>query len=101
MVLRILNRLDRLDYFIGRQSTGTADELAQKLGISRRQLYNYLDEMKVLGVEVEYDRFAKTYRYKGNMRLKISVRAEMLSPCEAVSVNGGGYIHKNFSPVQL
>ncbi|MFT3737299.1 MAG: HTH domain-containing protein [Breznakibacter sp.] len=89
MVLKLLGRLERLDYFITTQRTGTSTELARKLDISRRQLYNYFDEMKTFGLEVEYDRYAKTFRYKGNMRLKISIKAEPLSLHESRATNGG------------
>lgn len=37
-----LAKLDRLQYLIGNEKTGTADELAEKMKLSRRSLFYYL-----------------------------------------------------------
>jgi hypothetical protein len=101
MIIKILDRLARLDQLIRTNRTGTAEELAQKLGISRRQLYNYFDEMKAFGLEIEFDRYAQTFRYCNNVRLKIHIKAEPLSVADTKRIDGGSYANTNFSPVQL
>lgn len=44
-------------------NTGDASTFAAKLGISRSSLYNLLDELNSFGIEIEYCRERKTYRY--------------------------------------
>lgn len=56
----IFNRIDNL---IKIQATGTPDEMAFKLGVSKRQLFNYLKDMKDLGYEIEYSPIINSYYY--------------------------------------
>lgn len=55
----------RLDELITHRSTGTPEELALKLGISKRQLLNYLKDIKDLeNTNISYSRNYKSYLYK-------------------------------------
>ena len=58
------NRLERLDYLIRKKSSGSSQELAEKLEVSKRTIYEYLEILKSLGAEIEYDNRKKTYYYK-------------------------------------
>ena len=72
MLLSILNRLESLDYLIRSKATGTPDELAQRLEISERTLYEFLNEMRDLGACIRYSRSRRTYYYykEGGFSLK-------------------------------
>ncbi|MFZ2906534.1 MAG: HTH domain-containing protein [Cyclobacteriaceae bacterium] len=48
---------------IEKQKTGTPEELAKKLGISRRMLFEYLTAVKANGMPVHYCRTRKRYYY--------------------------------------
>ena len=41
-------------------NTGTPEELAQKLHVSKRQLYNLVDEFRAMGASIKYSRESKT-----------------------------------------
>jgi biotin operon repressor len=56
----IFNRINNL---IEKQSTGRPEEMASKLGISKRQLFNYLKDLKELGYEIEYSPVIESYFY--------------------------------------
>ena len=43
------------------ERTGSAAEFAFKLGISRRMLFEYLDDMRDMGMEIRYSRRRRTY----------------------------------------
>ena len=45
-------------------NTGTPEELAQKLHVSKRQLYNLVDEFRAMGASIKYSRESKTLLYK-------------------------------------
>lgn len=56
-------RLETLDYLIFSRSTGTPDQLARRLSISKRSLYEFLALMKDLGAPIAYNRALRTYYY--------------------------------------
>lgn len=43
------------------RATGTPGELAEKLDITERQLYNYLADMRKLGHNIEFCRTKRSY----------------------------------------
>lgn len=51
LLFKELERIDRLHHLIRCQATGTPDELATRLHISRRQLYNILEFLRDVGAE--------------------------------------------------
>jgi len=64
MSSHIIDRLERLDYLIRTKTTGTPDELAKKLGISRSQLYAYLSLLKDRGAPISFSRYRKCFYYR-------------------------------------
>ncbi|HFA49584.1 MAG TPA: helix-turn-helix domain-containing protein [Bacteroidetes bacterium] len=58
-----LNLLIRLHYLIKRKATGTPDELAKRLSISRSALYNYIEVLRDLGAQITYCRSRQTFHY--------------------------------------
>ncbi len=60
---QIIKRYIEIDKLITRQESGNADELARALGISKRQVYNYLSAMHKIGIDVEFNAIKQTYIY--------------------------------------
>ncbi len=56
-------RLERIDRLIRRKGTGPPDAFSRKLGISPRQLFRLLDELKSYGLPIKYSRERQTYYY--------------------------------------
>jgi len=54
-------KMESLQHYIKRECTGNANEFAEKIGVSRRTLFNYLETLRIDGEEIEYCRFRKTY----------------------------------------
>lgn len=50
-----LSLIERVDQLIRLKATGTADDLAKKLGISRRYVYLIIDMMKSMDAPIIYD----------------------------------------------
>jgi len=67
----LLNRLKSIDYFITKHATGNAHELAVKLEITERSVYNYLNLMKNMGAPIVFSQFHQSYIYKDNGRFHI------------------------------
>lgn len=84
-----LNRIQRMDSLIRRKCTGTPKELAEKLDISERWLYIFLDELKTdLNCPIRYDRKRRSYVYEEPGKIMIGFTAE-LEPWQMKKVSGG------------
>ncbi|ELR73699.1 hypothetical protein C900_02103 [Fulvivirga imtechensis AK7] len=60
----ILSRFNRLKQLIQDQQTGSPDDLAEELGLSKRQLLNYVNALKNESEDqIIYDRTIKSYRF--------------------------------------
>jgi predicted DNA-binding transcriptional regulator YafY len=59
-----LNRRKNLHDLLKNRYSGTAQELAKKLGVERRTLFNYFEVLRTMGAEISYDISSRTYRYK-------------------------------------
>lgn len=59
----ILERLERIDRLIRIKGTGTPAELAARLKMSERNIYQYLNLMRELGAPIKFDPYRETYYY--------------------------------------
>ena len=94
--LRYFQRLERLHTLIRRKGTGTPRELAQKLDLSERQLYECLAEMREMGAPIAFCATRKTYYYSREVNLNFGFVLTDLNPAEQINTNGGsntlGYV---------
>ena len=97
MILKkIAERVYHLDYLIRMEATGNPEEFARKLGISRRSLFNYLEELKKMGVPVGWSSAKGSYYYSipGQFRFGFSSdyppgQADLKNQLGAKKVNPG------------
>lgn len=73
-IIKYIEKLQRMDYLISSRSTGSPDEFSEKLGIKRSTLFQYLQEIREMGVEIKYSPVNRSYYYANGR--KISVRIE-------------------------
>jgi len=84
-----------MDALIQQKRTGPPKELSEKLGISERWLYIFLDELKTeLDCPIRYDRSRCSYVYEKPGRVTIRFTKEM-EP-EQIRKVSGGVIFKTF-----
>lgn len=55
--------IDRVDGLIRRKATGSAKELASRLGVSRRCVFDILNTMKAMDAKIDYCNKRKSYYY--------------------------------------
>lgn len=55
------------------KATGTPDEFAGKLGIRRSTLFQSLQELKEMGVDIRYSNIRETYYYADDRRIEIRI----------------------------
>ncbi|HLT94843.1 MAG TPA: hypothetical protein VKZ56_09800 [Membranihabitans sp.] len=65
-------RLKRIHHLITTKSTGPPCAFSRKLGISNRQLFRLLDELKTYGLPIEYCRHRQSYFYAHEVKVDIS-----------------------------
>ena len=99
--IKILERLQRLHLLIAQECSGSPLEVAQKLRISERSVYNLLDQLKDFNAHIGYDRSRKTYYYKNDFDLRIQLSFSVMSNNETTEVMGGSYLLKKKDPLEI
>ncbi|MCG8579937.1 MAG: HTH domain-containing protein [Bacteroidales bacterium] len=87
--LRHLERLQLIYDIIEKGFTGSPDELASKLRISRRTLYENIEVIKEYGIEIDYCRTRKTFRILNDKSFKIVFEIVVLDKEQQRNINGG------------
>ena len=72
-LLKYIERVRRIDMLIHMKATGPPVEFARKLGIRRSTLFESLQEMKEMGVDIKYSNIRETYYYADERRIEIRV----------------------------
>lgn len=89
MFYKYLDRLQYMDQLIRQQRTGNATEFGRKLGLSRRQVYNLLEELRLLGIELEYNRSLKSFIYLKSYKINIELNISEIADSEAIGLKAG------------
>jgi predicted DNA-binding transcriptional regulator YafY len=76
MQKEIFERLNRIDHLIQIKGTGTPAQLADKIGLSERSMYEYIRLMKEFGAPVVYSRERQSYYYLHEGRFNVQFLSE-------------------------
>lgn len=69
----------RIDSKIAHRSTGSPNEFARDIGMSRSTLFEYLAYMRHdFGLIIEYDRYKRTYYYDGYSLLEAFYKNDLI-----------------------
>lgn len=98
-MLKQAERIQRIHELIRRKATGSPKELASRLGISERQLYNLLDLMKQLGAPIEYSIALYSYHYEHEVEWSIGFSS--LGENSMAKIKANGIFSINHYPLQL
>jgi hypothetical protein len=85
--------IHRIDDNLNRKGTGTADEFAEKMGMCRRNLFYYFEELRNFDCEVEFCSHRRSYVYKDDKRPNLPT----LPKFDSKKIQGGENIFA-FSP---
>ncbi len=100
--LKQLERLRKAHKLIQQQHTGTPNEFAKTLGVSRRQLYNIIEYLKELGAPLIYNRKSNTFYYEYDFDLLVNITVQVLVHEELKTIYAGCTIlTKNFVSARL
>jgi biotin operon repressor len=93
--MRLFDFLEKMQLFntlIEQEHTGTPDEFARRLDVSRTTLYEIIGECRSRGVEIGYSRVKRAFYYKKPVSLEIRFDIKYIEPlngCEVKNVSGG------------
>lgn len=62
-----------------KENTGTAEEFADKLNVSRATIYNIIEELKSFDIDICYNRTKETFYYKYPEKVKIHISIEQIT----------------------
>ncbi|MEL6867479.1 MAG: HTH domain-containing protein [Bacteroidota bacterium] len=84
--LKQIKRLERVDQLIRLKATGTPRQLAIRLEVSERTIYDIITAMKDLGAPIYYSHQRRSYCYEFPVRFQCGVQFEQ---SQLGSVRGG------------
>ena len=84
-----LERISMMHKLVSRQKTGTPDEFARQLGVSRTSLYELIDEMRSRGAPILYSKSARTFFYRQPYNIEITCSLRPLTTIETKNNVGG------------
>lgn len=88
-IIEQLERLKTIHHLIEIQKTGSPNEFADKIHVSKRQLFNILDDLKLLGAPIEYSTLRKSYIYSEYCEIQLLFQIKTLDKEEMTNISGG------------
>jgi len=88
-VFEYLDRISMMHKLVSRQITGTPEEFARQLGVSRTSLYELIDELRSRGAPIAYSKSAKTFYYRQPYDIAITCSLRPLTYVEEKENSGG------------
>lgn len=99
MIFKNIEKLKQIDYLIREKRTGNAESFAKKLDLSRRQVYNWINELRYYGLEISYDKHTKSFVYDKEYEVIIDFKIKELSSEELKTTKAGMTVNKNIKSV--
>jgi len=99
--LKQLERLRKAHKLIQQENTGTPAEFANRLDISRRQLYNIIEYLKEVDAPVQYNRKTNTFYYRYDFDLLVNVSVQVLVKEELITIYAGNTLLKENFSIQI
>lgn len=100
--IKKLERLQRLHQRILAENTGTPEEMAKKMNISKRNFYGLVEDLRIMGAEICYSRTTKTYYYCNDFKIEIQISLKLIQEGIVRDLYGGSYFFKeNYFPARF
>jgi hypothetical protein len=90
-VFEYLDRISRMHKLVEHRVTGTPEEFAEQLGVSRTSLYELIDELKSRGAPIAYSKSIKTFYYREPFEIIIKCDLKPMTSIEEKQFGGGQF----------
>ena len=87
--IKQIERLQLLNKLVREKRTGSPEELAERLGLSRRQLYSYLEFLIDYGMDIVYSRKTNSFLVNNGKEIKIDFQFQILDDKPIREINSG------------
>lgn len=98
--LKNLERLQQLHNLIDTETTGSPSELASKMNVSERLVYNLIEQLKDFEAAICYSRKSKTYYYCEDFQLEVNISVTVMSNNELTEIFAGSYFLQENTSLQ-
>jgi hypothetical protein len=88
-VFEYIDRIGKMHKLVLRRRTGTPDEFAGQLGVSRTTLYELIDELRSRGAPITYSKSTRTFFYSRPYEISITCSMRPLTGSEEEDNTGG------------
>lgn len=89
-IIEQLERLTLLHKLIRDERTGSPDELANRLSVSRGTLYSMIEELKSYDAQISYSRVKQSFIYDDDSFLELQYSVKVIrKESELEDINGG------------
>src|SRR5690606_469039 len=89
-------RLQLIDYYIHKLTTGNLDAFARKMRISKSMLSEYIREMKEMGFSIDFCRQRNSYYYYEEGRMVDKLFDSVVRISEMSKLKGGRLHHSSW-----
>ena len=93
-IFQYLDRIEMTHKLIKHGITGTPEEFAHHLGVSRTSLYELIDELRFHGAPIAYSKSSKTFYYREPYDISITCHFRALTVQEENHFSGGNFFSK-------
>lgn len=80
-----------MNRLLQRRATGTPNEFASRLGVSRTRLYEMIDELKSYGAPISYSKSVQTFYYEEPYDVSVALSVKSLDADEEKKHHGGAF----------
>ena len=87
-----IERLQVLHSLISQKKTGTPEQLAKRLGVSRSCLYNLIEELRVFQIPILYSRKIESFYYEKEVKFDLNLEIRIMNNEDLININGGNLI---------
>ncbi len=94
-----IERLQVLHSLISQRKTGTPEQLAKRLGVSRSCLYNLIEELRVFQIPILYSRKIESFYYEKEVKFDLNLEIRIMNNEDLININGGNltfFVPSNF-----
>lgn len=94
-----IERLQVLHSLISQRKTGTPEQLAKRLGVSRSCLYNLIEELRVFQMPILYSRKIESFYYEKEVKFDLNLEIRIMNNENLININGGNltfFVPSNF-----
>ena len=93
-----LDRIKKMNNLIKNKRTGNPQEFAKQLGICQSQLFNLIDDLKIMGAPISYSRKSQSYYYNTDFEIDLHYSINFIHNNHLKKIFGGN--QKNiFTPI--